>query len=396
MKTMAEKIRVAMLGSYPMDTSRIWGGVQAAYAYLVKGLSQARNLEIHILTIKPPDYSGPEQVERGNLTVHLLLAYPRFERLRNYRTYQTMINKKLAQIQPDLIHAQDAGADALVAIRSGLPAVVTVHGIRWEDGKHYRSVNKRVHNYFDSMFTERYVMRHARHLIAISYYVTDYFKGITRPDVEVFYVPNAIDERFFNLTKCPDEQVILFAGRVIPRKRVLDLVQAFPQVLKQVPSARLHIAGETSTEPVYVESIRRWAHQSHLDEYIRFLGPLTEEAVFQEFAGCSILALPSAQETAPMVIAQAMAARKPVVATRVGGVEEMVGEDSSRGFLVNVGNIDGLAIAITRLLQNPDLQAIMGQNGRSFAQEKYHPESVAWHTSDVYRRIAFKEQKTIV
>ncbi len=120
-----------------------------------------------------------------------------------------------------------------------------------------------------------------------------------RPDIEIYHVPNAVDERFFNLDQCPDEKIVLFAGRVIPRKRVMELVHAFAQVHSQIPSARLHIAGEISTEPAYVESIRKWVQESHLDEHVCFLGPLPEESIFREFAGCSILALPSAQETAP-------------------------------------------------------------------------------------------------
>lgn len=393
---MGERICVVMLGAYPLDATHIRGGVQAAYAYLVNGLTEMDDLELHVLTIKPKDYSGPDQVEQTNLTVHFLPQYPRFERLRNYHTYQAIVNKTLAQIRPVLIHAQDAGADALVAIRSGVPTVVTVHGIRWEDGKYYSSWVKRLRMYYDSLLTERYVVGHVRHMIAISSYVTNYFKGLMRPDVEVDYVPNAIDKRFFCLDKRPDEQIILFAGRVIPRKRVMDLVQAFAQVLIQVPSARLHIAGETSTEPAYVASIRRWAHEAQLDERVWFLGSLSETAILHEFARCSILALPSAQETAPMVIAQAMAAGKPVVATRVGGVGEMVGEDHGRGFLMNVGDIDGLAGAITRLLQHPDLQEKIGQTSRAFAQENYHLESVARRTNEIYHRIAFKEQQAIV
>jgi glycosyltransferase involved in cell wall biosynthesis len=97
-----------------------------------------------------------------------------------------------------------------------------------------------------------------------------------------------------------------------------------------------------------------------------------------------------------MAIAQAMAAGKPVVATRVGGVGEMVSEDGSRGFLVNVGDIDSLAAAMIQLLNNPHLQSKMGECARAFAQENYHFKSVARRTYDVYHHIAYKAQKIIV
>lgn len=385
-----------MLGPYPMDTSRIAGGVQAAYAYLLKGLRQNDQLDIHILTFRPGAYTGPDSFVQNNLTIHLLPLHPRFERLRNYTTYQSIIKNVLSQVQPDLIHAQETGSNALVAIRSGFPTVITVHGIQWEDGKHYSSLSKRLRVLFDSLVIERYIMRHACHLIAISRYVSRYFKDIMKPDVNIHYVSNAIDERFFNLDQSTDEKVILFAGRVIPRKRVMDLVQAFARVLPQVPTAQLHIAGESSTEPEYMRAICQWVRQAHIDEHIHFLGPLSEEKILQEFAGCTLLALPSAQETTPMAIAQAMAAGKPVIATRVGGVGEMVSEDSSRGFLVNVGDIDSLTAAMIRVLQNPGLQSKTGECARLFALENYHLESVARRTCDVYRSIAMKDQTALV
>lgn len=390
---MAEKLRVAMLGSYPVDGNHIKGGVQAAYAYLVKGLAETGELDLHVLVNKPAGYSGPVQVTKSNVNLHFLPAYPRFERLRSYRTYQTIVNSVLKQIHPDLIHAQDAGADALVAQRSGFPTLVTVHGIRWEDGKHASSWSQRLRVYFDSVVTERSVMQHARYVIAISPYVARYFQDVVKPDIQIFDVPNAIDEDFFRLNNSTYGQYILFAGRVIPRKRVMDLVQAFSQVLSQVPSARLHIAGEFSTEPGYTDAIRRWVHQNHLDEKVLFLGPLSEDSIRQEFSHCKMLVLPSAQETAPMVIAQAMALGKPVIATRVGGVADMVGEDLLRGVLVKVGDIPGLAEGITRMLQLPEEQKMMGLNGRAYARENFHPEKVARKTIEVYRYIASKEEK---
>ncbi len=388
-----KEIRVVMLGAYPLDATQINGGVQAAFSYLVKGLTQIENLDLQVLSLAPANYQGPDRIEQVRLTIHLIPSYPRFERLRNYRTYQRILNKKLSQLRPDLIHAQDAGADALVALRSGIPTVITVHGIRWEDGKHYSSLMKRLRMYFDSFITERYILRHVQHLIAISPYVTQYFQNMLNPAAQVNYVQNAIDERFFLDENNSDQQTILFAGRVIPRKKVFDLVKAFAIVVREVPSARLHIAGEISTEPHYVETIQSWVKDWHLEKQVSFLGALSEEAVIQEFTRCTMLVLPSAQETAPMVIAQAMAAGKPVVATRVGGVAEMVGEDFQRGILINVGEIEEMATAMTQLLLHPELQNKMGQAGKAFAQENYHLRRVAQQTHEIYHHIAFEEQK---
>jgi glycosyltransferase involved in cell wall biosynthesis len=206
----------------------------------------------------------------------------------------------------------------------------------------------------------------------------------------VYYVPNAIDESFFDLESTSDGQTILFAGRVMPRKRVMELVQAFAKVIQQAPSARLRIAGECCSEGHYVEGIRGFIQEAKLEDCVHLLGALSEEAILREFAGCDVLALPSIQETTPMVIAQAMAAGKPVVATSVGGVAEMV-SDGETGFLVDVGDVNALADALLRLLRDPSLRVRIGQSGHSFAIENYHADTVARRTYAVYQKVGTTE-----
>jgi glycosyltransferase involved in cell wall biosynthesis len=361
--------------------------VQAAFAYLVKGLSQVDGLQVHIITMGRPDLLGFDQVEQDGVTLHVLPVYPRFELARRYRTYQSRLNAKLAQIQPDVVHAQDAGTDAYVALRSGYPTVITLHGIQHKEWKHKRSYLRQARNRFYSLLIERHNLRHTRHLIAISRYVVDCFSSQLSPDVQAYFVPNAIDEGFFDLADTSDGSTILYAGAVILRKRPLDLVQAFAQVARQDPSARLRIAGESSSELSYANLVRRTIERENLQDRIHLLGQLSEDAVLQEFAGCDMLALPSAQETTPMVIAQAMAAGKPVVTTPVGGVPDMV-RDGETGFLVDVGDNGGLAEALLRLLRDPSLRASMGQLGREFATENYRVDHVAMRTYEVYQRVA--------
>jgi glycosyltransferase involved in cell wall biosynthesis len=385
-------VRVAIVGSYPLDSSRVEGGVQSAFAYLVNGLRQIDDLKLHILTFGGRSLRQSDRLEQGGITFHLLPRFPRFELAKNFRTYQAVLNQELAQVRPDVVHAQDATDHAYVALRSGYPAVVTVHGVRREDGKYVGSWRVRLRNALYSMLIERSIMRNTRHLIAISRYVTAYYAKLLRPDVQVYHVPNAIDAAFFDLAKNANgagtaSPTILFAGRVIPRKRALDLVQAFARLAPQAPSAQLRIAGEYSSEKEYAAAVRQVIQNANLAGRVHLLGPLPETEVLAEFAACDVLALPSAQETTPMVIAQAMAAGKPVVATPVGGVAEMV-SDGETGRLVQVGDIDGLANALLCLLQNPSLRATLGRAAYQFAAENYRADAVAQRTYDVYQKIA--------
>jgi hypothetical protein len=106
------KLRVVMLGDYPLDNTQIRGGVQAVLAYLVKGLSQIEDVEVHVVRFRPKDWFGPDQKNQGGVTVHFLPPFPPFERLRNFRTYQANLNARLVSIQPDVVHAQDATANS--------------------------------------------------------------------------------------------------------------------------------------------------------------------------------------------------------------------------------------------------------------------------------------------
>lgn len=386
-------MRVAIVGSYPLDSSRIEGGVQSAFAYLVNGLRQIDDLDLHILTFGGRSLRQPDRLEQEGVTIHLLPPFPRFELAKNFRTYQAAFNRELVQIRPDVVHAQDATDHAYVALRSGYPAVITVHGVRREDGKYVGSWRVRLRNAIYSLLIERSIMRNTRHLIAISRYVTAYYSKLVRPDVQVYHVPNAIDATFFELAnkangaEAAASSTILFAGRVIPRKRALDLVQAFARIASQAPSAQLRIAGEYSSEKEYAGTICQVIQNAGLAGRVHLLGPLSEAEVLAEFAACDVLALPSAQETTPMVIAQAMAAAKPVVATPVGGVAEMV-SDGETGCLVNVGDIDGLANALLCLLQDRSLRARLGRAAYQFAAENYRADAVARRTFDVYQKIA--------
>jgi len=380
-------MQVAIVGDYPLDSTCLQGGVQAAFAYLVKGLRQIENLQVHIITMQQESRLESARIVRDGVVLHVLPGLARFELARMYRTYRSQLNEILDRIQPAVVHAQGSTYHAYAALKSGSPTVLTVHGVFREDARYIRNPIVRLRNQLAALLIERYSLSHTRHLIAISHYVSTYFSSLLQPETQVYYIPNAIDESYFNLKDTADGHTILFAGRVLPLKRLLDLVKAFERVTQHFPQAQLRIAGECQSQPAYVKTIRVFIRDAGLHSQVHLLGPLSEEAILREFAACDVLALPSVQENSPMVIAQAMAAGKPVVATPVGGVTEMV-SDGKTGFLVDVGDIDGLADALLRLLQNPSLRACIGKLSRKFAAENYRAGIVAKRTYDVYQRIA--------
>jgi len=157
---------------------------------------------------------------------------------------------------------------------------------------------------------------------------------------------------------------VLFVGGLEPRKGLEYLMLAMEQVIGDVPHASLEAvarAGFRGTDDwTWFE---RLADRLGLRDSFEFHEGVTQQELLQLYADCDILALPSKTEGWGLSLMEAMACGKPVVATRVGGVPELL-TDGAEGILVKAGDVVGLAEAITRLLKDPELRARMGALGR--------------------------------
>ena len=206
---------------------------------------------------------------------------------------------------------------------------------------------------------------------------------------KVYPIENPISDKFFNLEDRSQPGRVLFAGIINRRKQVVQMLEAIAIARRSVPSVQLFLAGGKSSVDGgrYFAQVQEVIARERLGENVHFLGSLSEDELLKEYMACSLLALPSLQETTPMVIMQAMAAGKAVVATRVGGVPYQV-KDGQTGLLVESGDVPALAEAIVRLLRDDDLRIAMGQKGREVAEQRFRAGVVAEKTRQVYYRVA--------
>ena len=116
---------------------------------------------------------------------------------------------------------------------------------------------------------------------------------------------------------------------------------------------------------------------------VTMLGPLRTEDLLEEYRRASVFVLASEQETSPMVIAEAMAASVPVVATRVGGIPHLV-DDGRTGLLVAPGDVASLAGAIRGLLADEPRRAEFARRSHLRAQERFRLADVAARVREVY------------
>jgi len=377
-------MRVAMLGQYPLDEQRILGGVEAVLVPLLRSLARFDDLEVHVVTCQPGVEDRLTETVSG-LPLHVLKRR-RLGRITFHARDVSKIRRTLERLSPRVVHAQGIGIYAAAAAYSGYPHVVTSHGIIFREAEFATGLAAHFRGFADSVY-ERYCLARVKNLISISPYVEEELVQMRGFRGHVYRIENPVDDSFFTVNDHGEEATILYAGRVLPRKGLLSLLGALVRVREAMPQACLRVAGEAESAAAYSEACRRFVEQEGLDTAVSFLGSLTLEQMVEEYGRCAVLAMPSKQETAPVVVAEAMAAGRPVVATRVCGVPYMV-EDGVNGLLVDYGDVTGLASALLRVLRDSQLRMQMGECGRDMAEMRFRADVVARQTRELYLQLA--------
>jgi glycosyltransferase involved in cell wall biosynthesis len=173
----------------------------------------------------------------------------------------------------------------------------------------------------------------------------------------VVLIPNCVSER--TAVVPPGEPVVGMVANFVPPKDHETFLRAAAIVARDVPEARFRLVGEGPNEP----AMRALADTLGLTPRVAFLGRLTPAAVAAALDGFAVSVLSSASEGMPNAVLEAMLAARPVVATDVAGMREVVQHDVT-GALVPPRDPDALAAAVTRLLKDPARAAAMGAAGR--------------------------------
>ena len=377
-KAPENRITVAMIADYPRDLQSIDGGVQAVTAYLVAELINSPHIDLHVITFDAK-VDSPVQIKDNHFQRYLLPAQRLGAMTRWTRDFITL-QKCLSGINPAVVHAQGAGVDGFLATRGKYPSVVTIHGMIGEDAKYTSGVVARARLTLQGLTTEKYCARHATRTILISPYVRDYYGALLRGPTH--FIPNPVSQKFFDVERKDEPGRILFAGRLIPRKGVTDLFEAFAAIRTRV-DAQLILAGSLS-DVGYVGRLKEQARALNVEAAIEFRGLLGERELLEEFSRASLLVLPSYQETAPMVVQQAMAASLPVVATRICGLPYQI-EHGRTGYLFAPGDVRSLADYAVELVADEAVRSRMATEARAKAVSEYRAEQVAAQTLSVYK-----------
>jgi glycosyltransferase involved in cell wall biosynthesis len=182
----------------------------------------------------------------------------------------------------------------------------------------------------------------------------------------------------------PFAPVILAVGTLHPRKGYETLIRAFGIVSAQFPEAQCHILGAEFGDGAYARELRELAAQCGVADQLHFRGFC--DSVPAEMARCAVLAIPSRVEAFGMVALEAMAAGKPVVAARTGGLQDIV-VPGETGFLVENEDENAMAYCLASLLKDPSLAEAMGAAGRQRVGSEFTSSRMLGGFSRLYRAL---------
>jgi len=370
-------MKVVLATPYPVDPSYIPGGIRAAAYNLVQGLKSLPDMEIHVIYCHS-DVPRDAVVKQDNVTVHYL-AMPKERIIPNLIRGLGRIRRRIEEIAPDVINAH-LSHYAVAALRSGYPTVWTIH---WISHREIRVVKRLFDRLSILLFIayDAYALRKVKDIVAISPYVMEEYSHRTKARWHL--INNPVSEEFFGLEARERPNRLLMVGSMNELKDAMTLLRALDEVRRHLPEVELHFIGRV-TNPGYLAGLKEFVRRQGLEGNVHFLGLVDMARIWREYSECAVLVHPSRQEVAPMVVMEAMAVGKPVVATRVGGVPGLV-RDGETGFLVQVGDSQAMARGILTLLRDARLRREMGARAREIALRQFRLSEVARRYREVYR-----------
>jgi N-acetyl-alpha-D-glucosaminyl L-malate synthase BshA len=362
-----------------------YGGSGAIATELGIELAQ-RGHEIHFISYAQP-FRLPHFMERVYFHEVEMVHYPLFEHNNYSLTLAAQMHEVALRQELDLLHVHYAiphATSAWIAKEMLGPAhpiriVTTLHGTDITLVGQERS------------FWEitRFSILRSDGITAVS----DYLKRETVdafrvPADEIEVIPNFVDSKQYDRRRYPcwktaflrdGEKLVLHVSNFRPVKRIRDVVGIFARLNREVPS-RLVLVGDGPERPEAADEAR----QLGVTDRVIFLGK--QDSVAEIMACADLLLLPSQNESFGLVALEAMASGVPVVATRAGGLPEVV-DHGVNGYLGEVGDVQAMAEGAVEILRDPARWKAMSEAAHVSANERYGVPIIIPQYERYYERI---------
>jgi glycogen synthase len=351
------------------------GGIEVLTTRLV-GTLKERGHDVLVITRRDGDQLSDETRFGGVLTYH----FPFWPALTERNVDRmTQIARRVAEIrrafQPDLVHMHSIRPGSifyqLTAATHPAPLLVTFHGFGADrDGMPDTVLDATLRTADWATACSAAVLEHVRRLLP---YITQrssvVANGLEMPAIPVEPLPF-------------DQPRLLCLGRADPCKGWDVALEAFVAVHRRHPTARLVVAGDGAAR----NELEALACGLGIEESVDFLGWVHPDNVPGLINSCTMVVMPSRQEAFGLVALQAAQMGRPIVASRAGGIPEVVA-DGQTGILVEVDDRGALAGAIESLLDHPHRARCMGESARRRAEGEFSMERCADDYEALYRKL---------
>jgi glycosyltransferase involved in cell wall biosynthesis len=328
----------------------------------------------------------PEKVSaacRENLDPRIAIRSFQKPRIRDPRNFGSMVEmmRIIRDIQPDVLHVQETNDfwyDLTLLFNRIPPLVTTIHDLYPHPGDRDTPPG--------AEYTRKIAFRRSQQIIVHTH-------GLKQVLTQTFHVPSScisvlphgelgsLYQGRGRGTSLPNERhTILFFGRIWPYKGLKYLLEAMPLIAKHIPDVKLIIAGRGEALEHYFPDGYDAKRYEILNDFI----PVAD--VVDLFQRSALTVLPYIESSQSGIAALSYGMGKPVVASRVGGLSEMIrhGED---GFLVPPQDIRALAEAIVHVLSDLDLQNRLQDAAMARCQSDLKWSTIAEQTVELYQRV---------
>ena len=382
-------MRVVQLSSDVLPTPPKYGGAIETYVWNVSKFLSHMGVEVHVISIGD---SEKTLAINNNLYVHTyrlphvsILSISGATIYKNVPFLAIKLSEMLSRIERrygsiDVVHSHYPST-ALASLMwrkifgSEALFVLTAHG-------------EYVGNILDSFIFRTYDV-----ICAVSNYIRQQIIRKFNVDLtRIKVLHNAVDSDLFKFDEIrakmireklgiQNEPLLLYVGRIIPEKGLDKLIKIMPLILSEFPTAKLIIAGPkgyfSGERSQYFSYISHLIKSLKIESSIIYLGSLPIHELIGAYSAADVCIVPSIwNEPFGLVVLEAMACSKPVVAFNVGGIPEII-SDGIDGFLVARGDEEELASKILFLLEHPEVRIEMGRNARKKVEKEFSYKRLA-------------------
>jgi glycosyltransferase involved in cell wall biosynthesis len=358
--------------SLHVDTARTWRGGQNQVLLTVEGLRAMG----HRTTLVAQPHGELARRRAEGLDVVPIMVRSEVDLSAAWR-----LARVLKRLEPDIVHAHDPHGVAVAALAlsmSNLPRPPVLVAARRVD------FHLKAHSF------SRWKYRQVRCFIAASDAIRHMLEQDGIPAARTVTVHEGVDVDRVGAAPPVNVHEVLWlphhapvvgnVAALVAHKGQRHLVEAASLVLREVPDARFVILGEGELR----EQLERQIRDHHLEKHVVLAG--FRHDVIGCIKGFDLFVMSSVSEGLGTSLLDAMACAKPIVATRVGGIPEVV-EDQVTGLLVPPRDHKALAAAIVRQLRDPELRRRMGHAGLRRVRERFNVDRMVAETAAVYERV---------